>query len=300
MDYIYDAPYADKFECNGDLNWHDYYYINPNCVEEKHYLYQLNRTGIEQNFPSLFSVERSDQTPYCEIFCITSGKGTLTYRGKTYTLSKDQIVFLNSHEPHRYSSDPKEPLGKIWIEFLGSDSPRIMESLLSRYSPIATGLPFATACREISLIQQKLMSSNDYNPSVDIYRLLSILLSLPEDSESSGETTWSIPWKMIESYIHAHLNEQISNDTLADLCSISLPYFIKCFKKKYHLTPQQYIHKKRIERSRYLLTRTSYSISEITEQLGFCNESHFIRIFKEFENTTPHRYRKIYNIDFFE
>ena len=37
------------------------------------------------------------------------------------------------------------------------------------------------------------------------------------------------------------------------------------------------------------------SVSEITEQLGFCNDSHFIRVFRKSEGMTPHCYRKLYS-----
>lgn len=295
MDYIYDAPYSDIFLCNGELNWHDFYYINPKNVDEHALLYQLNRTGIEQKAPSLFSVERSARTPYCEIFCILSGKGRLTYRQKEYTLYKNQLILMNSHEAHSYSSDPMDPLGKIWIEFLGSDSRRIMDELLLRHSPVSTGAPFRVASREISLIQQHLMSDPVYDPSVDLYRLLTKLLSLPENEDPDRAEHSSIPWKLAESYIQAHLSETIPNRLLATTCGVSLPYFIKSFKNRYHQTPQQYIKRQRILKSRYLLTRTSLSVSQITDQLGFCNDSHFIRAFKESEGVTPLSYRKTYS-----
>lgn len=295
MKYIYDAPYADTFLCDGELNWHDFYYINPNHTDEHALLYQLNRTGIEQKAPSLFSVERSARTPYCEIFCILSGKGQLNYRGKRFLLYKNQLILMNSHEPHSYSSDPKDPLGMTWIEFLGSDSRRIMDKLLLRYSPVSTGLPFLTASREISLLQQHLMSDPHYDTSVNLYCLLAKLLNLPDYTGSDRAENSSISWKMAESYIQAHLGENIPNSILADMCSVSLPYFIKSFKNRYRQTPQQYIKRQRILKARYLLTRTSMSISQITEQLGFCNDSHFIRVFKNSEGVTPLYYRKTYS-----
>ena len=93
MEYIYDAPFADKFVCNGELEWHDFYYINPHGTDENACVYQLNRTGMEWQCPPLFQVERSGRTPCCEIFCILAGRGTLFYRGETYILHKDQYGY---------------------------------------------------------------------------------------------------------------------------------------------------------------------------------------------------------------
>lgn len=294
MDYIYDAPFADKFLCDGELEWHDFYYINPSGTDEKAYVYQLNRTGIERQCPSLFQVDRSERTPCCEIFCILSGRGTLFYRGETFVLHKNQVVFLNSHEPHSYTSDATDPLGMSWIEFLGSDSHRIMNRLLEFYSPVAMGAVFQKASQEIGFLQQHLMSTPEYDPSVDLYRLLTDLLKLQDQEAARNSSDCGIPWKLAESYIQTHLKEPIRNAVLADLCGVSLPYFIKCFHLHYQQTPQQYIQKQRILKSRYLLTRTNLSISTITEQLGFCNDSHFIRVFQKKEGITPFRYRKLY------
>ena len=295
MDYIYDAPFADRFVCNGELEWHDFYYINPEGTDESAYVYQLNRTGMEWQCPSLFQVERSQRTPCCEIFCILAGKGTLFYRGETYVLHKDQVVFLNSHEAHSYTSDADEPLGMSWIEFLGSDSRRIMEQLIERYSPVAMGEIFQKVSQEIGLLQQHLMSTPGYEPSVDIYRLLFQLLYMSNAAPVKNCPDSSIPWKLAESYVQTHLKETIRNTSLAEICGVSLPYFMKCFRGRYQLTPQQYIQKQRILKARYLLTRTKLSISAITEQLGFCNDSHFIRVFKKSEGMKPHCYLRPYS-----
>lgn len=294
MDYIYDSPYADSFLCNGELNWHDFYYITPDTVDEHSCIYQLHRTGIEREVPSLFSVSRTNRTPYCEIFCILSGRGKLTYRGKQYVLYKDQIVFMNSHEAHRYESDPKDPLGMIWIEFLGSDSPRLMDTIIQTYSPVALGDIFAFVSGEISLIQQRLMTDSAYQPSADLYKLL---LRLYQEPVLAGHPNQPSPvsWKMLESYIQLHLHEQITNIDLARLCNISLAHFCNLFREHYRQTPQEYIRRQRILKSRYLLTRSQLSISQITEELGFCNDSHFCRIFKKNEGITPLQYRKMYS-----
>lgn len=294
MDYIYDAPYADRFLCNGELNWHDFYYITPDAADEHSCIYQLHRTGIEREVPSLFSVSRTARTPYCEIFCILSGKGKLSYRGKQYTLFKDQIIFMNSHEAHSYESDPKAPLGMIWIEFLGSDSPRLMDAIIQTYSPVAMGEIFPFVSGEISLIQQHLMANTAYQPSADLYRLLLRLYQGPLFAGHPNQTT-PVSWQMLESYIQLHLHEQITNAELARQCNISLTYFCNLFRDHYRQTPQEYIRRQRILKSRYLLTRTELPISQITEKLGFCNDSHYCRIFKKSEGMTPLQYRKMYS-----
>ena len=102
MEYIKDAPFANIFVCNGDIDFHDYYYISPFKEIEDSIYYCVNRTGIESRVPSLFFVERDSTMSCCEVFCIFSGKGKLTFRGNTYELGKNQVIVLPAGEEHSY------------------------------------------------------------------------------------------------------------------------------------------------------------------------------------------------------
>lgn len=295
MKYIYDAPYADSFLCDGEINWHDYYYISPDDIREENCFYQVNRTGIENKCPPLFIVERTDQSVYCEIFCILSGKGTLYYRDNEYQLRRGQVVFMNSHEAHTYFSDRREPLGMCWIEFLGSDSRRMMDEIIKRYMPVVENVNlFKAVVERISKIQQKLLCNMEYKVSPDLYEMLYFLIQEKQSIITRDKNNITMPWENMEKYILAHLNQEISNQELATLCGVSESYFMKCFRANYCMTPQRYIQKKKILKTRYLLTQTSKSISQIAEELGFCNDSHLCRVFKKNEGVTPLKYRKKY------
>jgi|GEM_PF-1940826 len=293
MEYIYDAPFSDVFVCDGDVDFHDYYYISPYQTDESSYLYNVHRTGIDRMIPKIFRVERTEQTPYCEIFCILSGKGYLEYRGKTYQMHRNQLVVLTAHEAHKYVSDPGDPLGKVWLEFYGADADRITKHIIEQQSPIVEGSIYSDVCAAICLIQQRLMISKYYQPSLEIYRvLLSFLkttelvrpLELSEDNSTN--------FLLVEAYINAHMSEKITNEQLAAVCGVSVQYFIRLFREHYHDTPQEYIMKWRVQKAKFALMQTSLSVDSIAESLGFCNASHFIRRFAEQTGKTPIVFRK--------
>lgn len=54
MKYTYDDPFADNFICNGDVDFHDYYYISPGGQALDSLFYCVNRTGIESKAPEVF------------------------------------------------------------------------------------------------------------------------------------------------------------------------------------------------------------------------------------------------------
>lgn len=293
MEYIHDAPYSDVFRCDGDVDFHDYYYISPFQINEESYLYCVNRTGIEQSLPKLLEVARGASAKCCEIFCILSGHGFLEYRGETFELRRNQLVLLAAHEPHKYWNDAGEPMGKVWVEFYGGDSERIVRHLLELHGPIIEGPLFPDVCAQVCLLQQRLMINPYYQASLDIYRILLAMLrsseavcppQLTEDSQMN--------FLLVEAYINAHMSRKITNEELAGVCGLSRQHFIKQFKEKYQKTPQEYIMDQRIRKARYSLLQTGLSVDSIAESLGFCNTSHFIRRFSSTMGISPMKYRK--------
>lgn len=297
MKYTYDDPFADNFICNGDVDFHDYYYISPGGQALDSLFYCVNRTGIESKAPEVFTVERGSNTKYCEIFCLFSGNGTLTFRDQTYQLRPQQLVILPPKEAHAYTSDPNDPLGQSWIEFYGGDSERIVSHIVNTQGAVIEGAVFSDVSSTLGILQQHLMMDETYNPSREIYHMLFSLLQY-ETRFSQAEISQSIQKNFVraEAYIDAHLGEKITNQKLAEVCGISVPYFMKQFKTFYHMTPQEYVMYRRLLKSRHLLLQTDYSIDEISEMMGFCNTSHFIRRFHQTEGMPPAHYRQAYRI----
>ncbi len=57
------------------------------------------------------------------------------------------------------------------------------------------------------------------------------------------------------------------------------------------LTFVKFLNLYRINAAEELLSKTSLSITEISEKTGFCNINYFCRIFKQFKGYAPSKYR---------
>ncbi|NJL23514.1 MAG: helix-turn-helix transcriptional regulator [Leptolyngbyaceae cyanobacterium SM1_3_5] len=93
-------------------------------------------------------------------------------------------------------------------------------------------------------------------------------------------------------YIHAHLDEDLSIDTLAQLVQISPYYFARLFKQSMGSTPHAYIVQQRLERAKHLLRTTNLPIVEIAHCTGFCHQSRFSTVFRQYVKTSPSAYRE--------
>jgi AraC-like DNA-binding protein len=78
----------------------------------------------------------------------------------------------------------------------------------------------------------------------------------------------------------------------ARICGMSESHFMNCFKGATGQTFMAYLNHCRIERAGSLLVGTDKRISEISQELGFCDQSYFGVAFKKLVGMTPAAYRR--------
>lgn len=93
-------------------------------------------------------------------------------------------------------------------------------------------------------------------------------------------------------YIHQNLDQNLSLAELAILTRLSPSYLARLFRQTTGVTLHRYVMQCRIDRAKYLLKHSCQSLSEISLEVGFANQQHFTRQFRQFTGTTPARFRK--------
>ena len=66
------------------------------------------------------------------------------------------------------------------------------------------------------------------------------------------------------------------------------------FEKNCKMSLNKYIETLRMEDAKWLLKNSEYSMTEISEILGFCNCAYFSSVFKENFGVTPKKYRNTF------
>lgn len=98
----------------------------------------------------------------------------------------------------------------------------------------------------------------------------------------------------VEQYIDQHIGETISVDELAELLHCSKFYFLREFKKLTGITPYQYLLNRRLtEAEKRLLS--DQTIASVAFDLGFNDQAHFTRVFKNRFGQTPGQFKKANN-----
>jgi AraC family transcriptional regulator len=78
---------------------------------------------------------------------------------------------------------------------------------------------------------------------------------------------------------------------LANLVQMSPYYFSRLFKQSIGVTAHQYVIQCRIEKAKQLLKTQDLSLTYISQQVGFHDQSHFSKTFCKIVGLTPKKYR---------
>ena len=93
-------------------------------------------------------------------------------------------------------------------------------------------------------------------------------------------------------YIELSLDKKILITDLAQLCGYSPYYLSQKFREETGHTINEHIRRRRVERSKLMLTTTDRPIHEIAERLGFNTPNYFIQCFRETVGITPAEFRR--------
>jgi len=152
-------------------------------------------------------------------------------------------------------------------------------------------LPNKILYREFYTLFQKIL----YTKNIDIEKDIKIIIkNLFKSYAKVSQNKESQRILKIKALIESPNASSLSVDKIAKHIGYNKSYFIRFFKKEVGLTPQQYILNVKINHAKNLLTYTKKdSLSTISLEAGFFDQSHFNRNFKSLFGTTPKRYKKV-------
>ena len=99
-------------------------------------------------------------------------------------------------------------------------------------------------------------------------------------------------WRRVEEFIRENLENDLSLAELAAVVELSPFHFIRVFRHRAGMTPQQYLMRQRVERAKQLLATSDLPLVEIGFRAGFKNQSHFTTLFRKLTAVTPKIWRE--------
>ncbi len=236
-----------------------------------------------------------------EIFYVVGGSGKFNIEGKLLPVTTDDMVIVNPNVEHTEVSYNQRPLEYIVLGVEGleysagedADERWFMTNLQNAREALLHALREMLREIEFKAVGYELICQDLLE--VLILRLMrhAGLQFLPTKTEhrKPGRKP-SKECAAVRHYIDNHFKENINLDMLSELVHVNKYYMVHSFTKEYGISPINYLISRRIEESKYLLSDTDHSLSQISHMLGFSSPSYFSQSFRRLEGMSPMEFRR--------
>ncbi len=96
----------------------------------------------------------------------------------------------------------------------------------------------------------------------------------------------------IKHYIHAHIGDDLTRNSLAEIIYLNPDYLARVFKREAGVSLGSYITQARIAAAKHLLETTTMSVYAVAKKVGYANYSYFSKLFKQDVGLSPNDYKK--------
>lgn len=233
---------------------------------------------------------------FTELFYVIRGNGKFLVEEEVFDVKEDDLIVVNPNVAHTEKGNPDTPfeyivLGINGLQFLNEEKNESYDYSLWNYQDYKHEVLFylRTLVEEV-----KNEDENFETITQDLLEILIINILRRTKKKILIEATKKITkeCRFIEQYINEHYTEDITLQKLSDLTYLSKYYIVHVFKKYKGLSPINFLIERRISEAKNLLETTNYSVSKISDIIGFSSQSYFSQTFKKEMKMTPNQYRK--------
>ncbi|MDM8292932.1 AraC family transcriptional regulator [Faecalicoccus pleomorphus] len=269
------------------------------------FIYQrmVSKINLKEILTCFYQVRKSNYVfpgeshDYYELTYIDHGKLDMTLDGKEYHLNKYDLIIYYPGQFHTQSTDEESTCSYLTIMF---DMETKMDiSLMNRVFKTRKDI-----YNVLSAFMKAIQSKDYLSEEMALAYLNEVLILLYQFDTKTDEESNVNP--MQEHYENTLLNEIlvfIHNNiftafTVEDLCqkfSISRSSLQSLFRTNIHTTPKHYISNLKLNQAKLLIQEHKYTISEISDMLGFTSIHYFSRKFKLQYGLSPTDYAKSIN-----
>lgn len=225
---------------------------------------------------------------------VISGTGVLSSEYGSFPVVAGEGFLIHPHDVTTYRADSKDPWHYMWLEVDGLVAGKIFEECrLSRQFPIYRPRQNEDAPLALRYLRQ-LISHGDEHRLKTLglsYLFFSALIdnALQSIAEPPSDKAQHLrkAVKLIENRYH----EPLTIERLAAYCNINRSYLCRLFKGTYGIGPKEYLLNFRMSIAASLLCNSQTSIKVVGISVGYENQLHFSKAFKQVHGLSPAKWR---------
>lgn len=235
----------------------------------------------------------------CHIALVADGVQRQSFQGGSLLLTRGAIQLMPAGEVH----DGKAAADESYTLHTFRLSPELLKGIGEEVTGKHTFPSHsASVLRDSSLAAQLLwmhgaMAQAATDPLLSESRVLDLFEALfarllrPAPKVVAGVLS-QMQLELLREFMEAHLCEKIVLQGLAELLGLDRFTFLKLFKRSVGMTPHAWLVRLRLERAFMLLKAgNAMPVAEIAHAVGFFDQSHFTRAFRQAYGVTPSNFQ---------
>jgi AraC-like DNA-binding protein len=256
---------------------------------------------------------RKNRHDYFEILLLCSGEATFLVQDRLLPMNVGDLAIVGSTLYHSMEQPPDSTsvIGTLYFDpdLIRSDGSSNSVEYLTPFLeqdpefphilPANTGVP-----REVFDLMQMIraeLPGSSMRGCLAIKTYLKMILMLLVNQYSSYAGTVEVFRRQQHALhrLHAffeffrkHIGEAIQVSDAARLCGLTESDFMYLFRQVTGRSFRSYLNHCRVERAQVLLTSTNRPVSDIAQEMGFCDQSYFGAVFHRVAGMTPAVYRR--------
>lgn len=235
-------------------------------------------------------------------FCIHfNTPGHYLYRGARHAIPAGSLSVIHPGEIHAPGDRSALKLGtEFWIMFLSPaqlievarEVDRSVQSLPFFSGPVICDTELATTFCALHRVLEPGTVSYLEQESRLLLALTALVRRHAQTTSALCRFTEAAPAIIrVRDYLHDNYTQNVNLHELATVANLSPYHLCRAFRVAFGVPPYRYLTGVRVDRAKMLLLRGE-SLTRVASEVGFFDQSHFIRYFTRFVGTTPGRYAR--------
>lgn len=218
---------------------------------------------------------------------VIEGSRDMICEGKTYRVMPDDLLAFNPGDVHACTQHGKTPLEYVSLV--------IKANVIGRRRLQGPIVRNERATHAFDKLVSTLKANADASEQRQLLRTLQTTLAI-EDHETSDDLMENDAINALataectQHSLRAHVASYPSLDALASAQGLSKYQLLRAYKKHYAITPLAHLSSFKVERACDLLAH-GVAPSKVAMHLGFADQAHLTRVFKQQLGMTPGAYQ---------
>jgi AraC family transcriptional regulator of arabinose operon len=230
---------------------------------------------------------------YYLLIYVAKGEGWYSVKGKAYEVRENDFFVLSHEVSVRLGSSTEKPWSIYWAYFAGAQAAGMMMHLMGKnnFAPRQAKPLVGRIAQFDDILHHLELLENVENLVYANSRFYSFLCSFRLTVLSSRKHAKKDGVIQSIEFMRENIHGNVTLHDLARAAGLSVSHYCALFKKKTMQTPLNLYTSMKVQRACQMLQNKDQTIKSIAYSLGFFDQYHFSKVFKQVMGSSPKHFK---------